>query len=269
MTVLHQLKLLLFTLSLSIVILGLVVFSLNIRIQETQIGTWISGLIFLISFVLCKQAIQLDYPRARSSILISCTLIIICGLISSRNYFQYKTFRDLSSCISTNNFRRAKEFTFQNNLYYGIGDEFYFDSSGHCYQDDIAIEDSQSTKCSCYSHRQKRCYNFAASSCYMVYVTLPDLMLLTSKLAGGALVLAITIFFLSIIALRLTFMNILDPVPTSVSEVREVEPENDSKVIYLDEAHVIDTDNDDTSNDKIFKVQGFVSVPTTVSAKVL
>jgi len=237
----------------------LIIFSLNFKLQETSIGTWISGLIFVISIILCKQAIQLDYPRARSSLLISCTLIVICGITSSRNYFQYKAFRELNSCASTSNFLTSEQFTFKDEIFYGIGDEFYFDSAGYCY--DMASQVSERIACSCYCHRQKNCYNFA-SSCYMVYVKMPSLILLISRLAGAALGLAIAICFLSMVALRITFMHIMDPVPTSVSAVQEVEPENDSKVIYLDEAHVIDTDDD--NNDKIVKVHGFVSVPAQV-----
>ena len=255
-----KLKILLFIISIAIVVLGLIIFSLNFKLQETSIGTWISGLIFVISIILCKQAIQLDYPRARSSLLISCTLIIICGITSSRNYFQYKAFRELNSCASTSNFLTSEEqFTFKDEIFYGIGDEFYFDSAGYCY--DRASQVSERIACSCYCHRQKNCYNFA-SSCYMVYVKMPSLILLISRLAGAALGLAIAICFLSMVALRITNMHIMDPVPTSVSAVQEVEPENDSKVIYLDEAHVIDTDDD--NNDKIVKVHGFVSVPAQV-----
>ena len=64
------------------------------------------------------------------------------------------------------------------------------------------------------------------------------------------------------VALRITFMHIMDPVPTSVSAVQEVEPENDSNVIYVDEAELIETDDD--NNYKIVKVHGFVSVPAQI-----
>ena len=259
-----QLKVILFTLSFVLLILGILIFILNIRMQETSIGTWVTGFIFLISFILCKLSLQLNYPRARSSLLIACTLTIICGITAFRSYFQYRAFRELSACVSSNSFQESGLYTYGDQSYYSIGDPLYYDSAAFCLVDD---DSGERIKCSCHSQIQRNCYSFVSYSCYVVYVSMPNKLLMSSKLACAALVISIVICLLSVISLRVTFLNMMDSVQASVSAAHEVIPDNESKVIYLDEAHAVDMDYEESKNDRVVQVQGFVSTPTAVVGK--
>ena len=294
MITLVRLKLVMALLSLALIVLSLVVFISNAKLQQTSIETWyyhhhhhhhrrrllllhyhhyhyrlsnrISGLVFLITGLLFKQAMVLDHSRARASLLTTSMLVIIIGISTSRCYFDYKSIKDFDICGASKTFNKAVPFVYNGESYYYIGDKLMTTQEGLCLVENPI--GGQSENCCCYSQRQKQCYGFSVD-CYSIYVEIPEKLLLLSKILAASLILAVALIFIAIMAIKATYFQQSDshPVPADATTIDPAQQMDDNsphtKVINIDEAIPINIeDHVDSAN--CVTVQGFVQKPIDV-----
>ena len=248
-----------------VIIIIIIIILIIIIIIIITIIIRVSGLVFLITCLLFKQAIGLDHSRARSSLLTTSMLVIIIGISTSRCYFDYKSIEDFDICGASRTFNKAVPFVYNGESYYYIGDKSMTTQEGLCLAENPI--GGQRDNCCCYSRREKQCYGFSVD-CYSIYVEIPEKLLLLSKLLAASLILAVALIFIAIMAIKATYLQQSDsPVPADATTIDPAEQMDinspHTKVINIDEAIPINIgDQVDSSN--CVTVQGFVQKPIDV-----
>lgn len=266
-------KLIMIIVSFTLVTLSAVTFIINMKLQEASITTWIAGLVFIISCILLKMCLQLDHPKARTSFLISCMLVVMNGISASRSYLQYRIIKNFNACSSTSYFRTSTPFNFQDYILHGTGDGNFFYNSAMCLTN-TATDDGGVVECSCYSHREKDCYSFG-TNCYFIYYDIPNKLMLISNLSIASLSLAIVMFFAAGVAIKSTIVEVINPVQADATTVDQDMnqhfpnadnphfPRSHTKVINIDQATPVDFD-DETTSQGFVTVQGYATEPIDV-----